>query len=105
MVPFMIPLHLAQKEKKSEKEIISLEKWKGLWISDKDNLLLEISEKSNILMNNKPLELTLQTILTNELLFQDQYGYSMNITKKNESSLLLFDEAEQKEYLFSRIAK
>lgn len=105
MVPFMIQFHLAQQEKKSKKETFSLKKWKGLWVSDKGNLLLEISEKSNIFINNKPLELTLQNVLKNELLFRDQYGYSMNITKKNEYSLLLFDEAEQKEYLFSRIAK
>ncbi|UJF16530.1 DUF4828 domain-containing protein [Jeotgalibaca sp. MA1X17-3] len=105
MIPFMIQLRLTQQEKKSKTKDLSLKKWKGLWVSDKGDLLLEISEKSNIFMNNSPLELTLQNILNNELLFQDQYGYSINITKKNEYSLLLFDEAEQKEYLFSRIAK
>lgn len=105
MIPLLVHLNLFQHVKKKEKNLFSLKSWKGLWITEKGQVVLEINEKSNIFINNKPLELTLQNILHDELIFQDHYGYSMNLTKKNENKLLLFDEAEEKEYSFYRIAK
>ena len=102
---FVTRLNLFQQKKDTNVEVQSLKRWKGLWIADKGDILLEISDQSNIYINNQPLALNLQGILQNELVFQDHYGYSMNLTKKSDHTLLLFDEAEGKEYSFSRIAK
>lgn len=105
VIPLLIRYSSLHPKKKKPEEKVAPDKWRGLWIGDNCKMLLEMNDRSNIVLDNQPLQLTLQEALDDRLTFRDKYGYRITMKKTDTHLLQLFDEAEEKEHTFIRIGK
>lgn len=92
-------------KKKKHQRQLSLHNLTGNWLTQDQSFLLHIHNEPKLTMNGKNLDLTLIKSNEQELFLQDRYGYGITIRQVDANTLELFDEAEEKNYLFSKKKK
>lgn len=78
--------------------------WKGHFINQSTETILEISPKMAFFLNNHPIEGHLLKQSSSKLIFEDHYGYQLIFTLTSDNTLELYDDAEEKIYTLQRVA-
>lgn len=74
--------------------------FQGKWQTPDGAHILEIRNLQDLSWNGSRLKVTLQKVASDRIVLCDRYGFSITIVKTGTDTLTLFDEADERDYIF-----